>query len=328
LKEEEIAALDGDWSEFTPAQRSAFAFARKLTYEPFDLNDGDIDGLRKYYKDLQILEMILSVSGNNAINRWKEGAGVPQSKHGGNFGRRTVDGAAPAPDRPAPIHSYLTPTPEEFQTRISKVAPILKDLATGESSRLTVCKRPPLESRADVERALEAARKRAARLPLVDEAKARAIVPETLPEGPLPQWIRLVANFPREGANRIASVRSAEEKGDLKPRLKAQVSWIIARQDRAWYAAGLAKSRLKELGQSDDQVYRLDGDWSEFSPVERALFTVARKLAASPVVVTDDDVDNAVRLAGPRDVVQLISYTTTRASFDRITEAAGLQLEE
>jgi hypothetical protein len=33
-------------------------------------------------------------------------------------------------------------------------------------------------------------------------------------------------------------------------------------------------------------------------------------------------------LAGPRDVVQLISYTTGRASFDRITEAAGLQLEE
>ena len=54
---------------------------------------------------------------------------------------------------------------------------------------------------------------------------------------------------------------------------------------------------------------------------------MARKLAASPVVLTDDDVAQAVKLAGPRDVVQLISYTTTRASFDRITEAAGLQLE-
>ena len=52
---------------------------------------------------------------------------------------------------------------------------------------------------------------------------------------------------------------------------------------------------------------------------------MARKLAASPVVLTDDDVAEAVKLAGPRDVVQLISYTTTRASFDRITEAAGLQ---
>ncbi len=330
LKEEEIAALDGDWSDFNPAQRNAFAFARKLTYEPYNLTDADINGLRKDYKDLQILEMILSVAGNNAINRWKEGAGVPQSKSGGNFGRRNENGvvAAPAPDRPAPIQTYLTATPEKFLTTITKVAPVVLDPKTGEPTKLTVCKRPPLESRAEVEKALEIAHKRAPRLPLLDEAKARAAVSEAMPDGPLPQWVRLVANFPREGVNRITTLRAAEEKGDLKPLLKAQVSWIIARQDRAWYAVGLAKRRLKELGQSEEQIYKLDGDWSEYSPVERALFTVGHKLAASPVVLTDGDVDNAVKLAGPRDIVQLISYTTTRASFDRITEAAGLAIED
>src|SRR5690349_11966255 len=41
-KEEEIAALDGDWSDQTPARRAAFAFARKLTYEPHCLGDADI----------------------------------------------------------------------------------------------------------------------------------------------------------------------------------------------------------------------------------------------------------------------------------------------
>jgi hypothetical protein len=192
---------------------------------------------------------------------------------------------------------------------------------------MTVCKRPALESRSDTEKALAGARTRAPRLPLLDQAKARAIVSESLPENPLPQWVRLVANFPREGMNRMTTVRAALEKGDLNPLLKAQVSWIIARQDRAWYAAGLAKRRLTELGQSDDQIYRLDGDWSEFTPVIQAMFTLARKLAASPVVLTDSDVENAVKLAGSRDVVQLISYTTTQALFDRITEAAGLQLE-
>ncbi|MDR3634836.1 MAG: carboxymuconolactone decarboxylase family protein [Isosphaeraceae bacterium] len=330
LKEDEIAALDGDWSDFDPAQRAAFAFARKLTYEPYNLNDADIDGLRKYYKDLQILEMILSVAGNNAINRWKEGAGVPQSRNGGGFGRRTENGAVatPAPERPATPQTYLTPTPEKFRTAITKVAPVVNDPTTGEPTKRTVCKRPPLESRAEVEKALAATRKRVPRLPLLDEAKARALVSETFPEGPLPQWVRLVVNFSREGVNRVASVRAVEEKGDLTPLLRAQVSWIIARQDRAWYATGLAQRRLKELGQSDEQIYRLDGDWSGFSPAERALFTVARKLAASPVVLTDDDVAKAVKLAGPRDVVQLINYTTTRASFDRITESAGLSLAE
>ena len=59
--------------------------------------------------------------------------------------------------------------------------------------------------------AWEAARKRAPRLPILDEAQARAVVSEAWPEGPLPQWVRLVANFPREGLNRVTSIRSAEE---------------------------------------------------------------------------------------------------------------------
>jgi hypothetical protein len=332
LKEDEIAALDGDWSEFTPAQRAAFAFARKLTYEPHNLNDADVAALRKDYTDLQILEMILSVAGNNAINRWKEGAGVPQSRNGGGFGRRSEAGAgaaaAAAPATPPPAQSYLTPTSDRFLAAITRVAPVLLDPKTGDPTRLTVCKRPPLESRADVEKALEVARKRTPRLPLLAEAEARAVVSEGAPQGPLPQWVRLLANFPRDGVGRIASQRSAEEKGNLTPLLKARVGWIVARQDRAWYAAGLAKKRLKELGQTDEQIYQLDGDWSGFPATDRALFTVARKLAASPVVLTDEDVAEAVKLAGPRDVVQLISYTTTRASFDRITEAAGLPPEE
>ncbi len=332
LKEEQIAALDGDWAEATPARRAAYAFARKVTYEPHLLTDADINDLRAHYTDLEILEMTLSVAGNNAINRWKEGVGVPQSSSGGGFGaRRAQNGDLPAP-APEPAaraaaHSYLTPTPEEFQKAVTRVAPLLVDEKTGAPTRLAVSRRPALESRAEVEKALEACRRRSPRLPLVPEDEARAVVSSTYPEASLPQWVRLLANFPRDGVRLITGIRSAEEKGDLSPLLKARVSWIVARQDRAWYAAGLAKRRLLELGQTEDQVYSLDGDWTGFTPTDRALFTVARKLAASPVVLTDDDVTRAVELAGPRDVVQLISYTTNRASFDRITEVAGLQLE-
>jgi hypothetical protein len=326
LKEDEIAALDGDWREFTPAQRAAFTLSRKLTYEPHRITDVDIDQLRKHYTDLQILEMILSIAGNNAINRWKEGVGVPQSKDLSGFLRKAEK--PPGPNRPLPTKSFLTATAEKYEHVVSKVAPLLFDAQTEESSRLAVCRRPPLEERAEVEKALAACRKRTPRLPLVDETKAREILPNDWRQGPLPQWVRLLANFPKDGKSRMSSLRAADENGDLKPLLKAQVSWIVARQDRAWYAVGEAKQRLGRLGWSDEQICKLDGDWAEFSPAERALFTVACKLAASPIVLTDDDVAQAVKLAGARDVVQLISYTTNRASFDRITEAAGLQLEE
>jgi hypothetical protein len=166
-------------------------------------------------------------------------------------------------------------------------------------------------------------------LPLVDEAQARKVLGEIAPEGPLPQWVRLLANFPLVGKGRIESqLRTEQPGGNLTPLMKAQASWIVARQDRAWYAAGLARQRLLELGQTDDQIFQLDGDWSEFTSAERSLFTVARKLAATPVVLTDADVAEALEQTGPHEVVQMISYTTGLASFDRITEAAGLQLEQ
>ena len=336
MKEEQIAALDFDWGEFTPAQQAAYALARKLTYEPHRLADVDFDGLRKHYTDLQILEMVISISGNNSTNRWKEGVGSAQSKEGGSFARKTKDPAKakngakePLPkDAPAVLKTFLTPTPEKYKNSITKVAPLQIDEKTGSPTRQTVCVRSPLEARAQVEAALAACQKRTPRLPLVDVVEARKILPEDWPQGPLPQWVRLLANFPVEGKSRITGFRSAENKGDLTPVMKAQLSWVIARQDRAWYAAGHAKQRLKELGWSDEQVYQLDGSWASFTPAERALFKVARNLAASPIVLTDDDVNQAVKLVGPRDVVQTISYTTSCSSFNRITEAAGLRLEK
>ncbi|WP_397570469.1 carboxymuconolactone decarboxylase family protein [Schlesneria sp. T3-172] len=320
LTEDQIAALDGDWSRHTPAEQAAFAFARKLSFQPYAIGDADIQSLRRFYTDLQILEMVISVSGNNVSNRWKEAVAVPQRKDEGGYSRNTEDLSLPR-------GTYLTPTSASFEKLISNVAPIIFDTATGAPTRDTISRRPALESRTDVERALTQARSRKARLPLVEEHEARTNFAGAAPEGPLPQWVRLLANFPREGTRHLNTIRLADEKSDLSPLLKGQLAWIVARQDGAWYAVGHAYKRLRDAGQTDEQIYALDGDWHEFSPRDQSLFTVARKLAASPVILTDADVTNAVELAGPRDVVQSIHYTTSRSLFDRITEAAGLQLE-
>jgi alkylhydroperoxidase family enzyme len=318
MVEDEIAALDGDWQLFSPAERAAFALARKVTLEPHRITGADIDHVREHYSDLQVLEMIVSVAGNNAINRWKEGVGVPQSASGGGFNRRGGGAAETGP------HSYLTPTSEVFQSKVTLVAPLVNDPSTGHPMRRAVFSRLQLESRSEVEDMLAACRTRTHRLPLVPEDKAREVLGELAPEGSIPQWMRLLANFPQSGKGMAASILAADQAGDLTPLVKAQVAWIIARQDRAWYAASEAKRRLQDLGQSDDEIYRLDGSWDEFTPQDRALFTVAQKLAASPVVLTDDDVAHAVELTSPREVVQLINLTTRRAALDRITEAAGL----
>jgi len=175
-KEDQIAALDSDWTEFTDAQRVAFAFARKFTYEPHRLADADIDGLRKHYKDAQILEMIMSMAGNNAINRWKEGTGVPQSAGGGGFGGKE-------PTDPTAKHTYLTPTSDKYKSLVTKVAPLTTDEKTGAPTRSTISRRPPLESRDAVEKMLAEAGRRTPRLPLATEDKARELLPADSSKG-------------------------------------------------------------------------------------------------------------------------------------------------
>src|SRR5439155_10348360 len=106
--------------------------------------------------------------------------------------------------------------------------------------------------------------RRAPRLPLAGEADARKVLPATWGDGPPPNWVRLLAVSPRQGAGRVQSLHTAEHKGLLGPALRGQIAWVAARHDRAWYAVGLAQRQLRQAGQADDAIFALDGDWSSF----------------------------------------------------------------
>lgn len=326
LTEDQIAALDGDWSGFTEAEQAAFRFARRITHEPHQIHDGDIESLRKHYTNLQILEMVMSLAFNNYINRWKEAIGVPQEPDATMFVKMA---AKPIPtDRPLPLTSFLTPTSEKFQTRKSSLAPVLPTDGPVDFAALVAGRRPPLESREEVDRMLAAARVRQSRLPLLPESEAREVLASEPFSGPLPNWVRLLANFPKDGASRIATFRAVFERSDLTPQFRAQIRWVVARQDRAWYAAGLAQKELQALGGSTNELDRLDDPASQFTAAERAAFAFARKLTIASDLLTDADVAELRRHLSDRDVVQLFSLVTQSAAFNRITEAAGLPLEE
>lgn len=323
MTDDQIAALDADWKSYSAAEQAAFAYARLLTFEPQRLSDAAIQEAARYYTPQQILEMTMSMAWNNAINRWKEGTGVPQSTSN-MFVRRGA--AADTPAVPEHADTFLTPTSTRYQNLISIVAPL--DVSGGQPTGRAVSTRPPLESRAEVEAALQAARTRTARLPLTDAATARAWLAETDPAAPLQLWTRLLANFPNDGRSRLPSLLARTRRtGELTELQKARVNWIIARQDRAWYATGLAQQQLQALGETDEQIFALDGDWQNFSEADQAVFRFARQLAASPIALTDADAAEALRLTSPRLVVQLINHVTSCAYFDRVTEAAGLPLE-
>jgi hypothetical protein len=61
------------------------------SFEPNHLTTADLDRLRQHYKDLQILEIITSVAGFNAMNRWTGSVGLDDADV-------FVDGAAAGAD--------------------------------------------------------------------------------------------------------------------------------------------------------------------------------------------------------------------------------------
>lgn len=326
MEEDAIAALDSDWTAFPDKEQVAFALAKRLTNDPQLLSDADIDACRAHYSDLQILEMVGAIAGYNAINRWKEGTGVPQSSNGGNFGGP----AGASSSSSAESHSYLTPTSKKFiaiKTRVAKAKP--EDTAA--EAKLTAPTRyipMPLETGDALQAALTKVSSRTPRLPLADEATTRTVMGE-LASDKVPQWMRLLANFSVAGKNMAIGLSASQKSDELTPLMQAKIDWVVARQDRAWYAAALAKDQLLKNGGKQSDLDALDGDLSSsknsgVTDRERALLVVAKNLAASPIVLTDRQVSTAIEVAGPRAVLQTINYTTYRAAFDRMTEAALL----
>jgi alkylhydroperoxidase family enzyme len=305
VPEELIAALDADWSMFDPAKQAAFAFTKKVSFEPYAITDADVDALRKYYNDTEITELLLAISGFNAMNRWTGPLRITQESH----------------------REFLKPTAEKFATTISPVAPLPAG-ASGKGFIPPVARpRPALETPEQVQKALEAARSRTPRLKLADESATKTLLGDTIADAPAPQWMRLLAVFPKAGPTRIEQHLAAEQKGTLEPRHKAVIAYVGARNDRAWYALGHAIDRLKTLGFSDEQIRALDDPDAITSPKDGEIARFARKITVDPALIDDDDFARMRALFDDQKVAEAVYQITEAAAFDRLTETAGLQLE-
>jgi alkylhydroperoxidase family enzyme len=305
LDDDRIAALDGDWGQFTPAEQAAFAFTRKLTFEPHLIGDEDIDRLKLHYNDVQVFEILSLVSRYNSTNRWTDSLGIPQEAH----------------------RDFKTPTSAKYLRLVTSVAPVDPAKPKGTSAPAMMAERPSLESRGEVEAALARCQKRTPRLPLPEETTARASLTNGAPDGDLPQWVRLMLSNSRSGPGSVASYRTLEEKGRLSPKMRSQIAWIAARHDRAWYALGQARQRLRALGLNDTEIFALDNPNEGFSPAEQQVFKFARKLTAAPQLIVDSDISRLREHFTDSEVAEIVHRVTTAAYFDRLTESAGLKLE-
>jgi alkylhydroperoxidase family enzyme len=299
VEEDAIAALDSDWSVFPDGERAALDFTRKLTLTPHLMGAADLDRLRPYFNDVQLVELVHTVASYNSTNRWTDSLGIPQDQQ---FG-----------DEPTLLE---TPTSAKFGECTTQIVPVVEQA------------RPALESREQVLAALAACREREPRVALASEEKVREAWPKDWPAEAAPQWFRALASFPTTAQRQLRHFKALAEEGRISPVLKAQIAWIAAREDRAWYAAGQARQRLAKLGIQDDQIFALDGDGKTFSPAEYEAFAFTRKLTARPRAIADDDIARLRKLYSDNEVAEIVYVVCAANAFDRFTETLGLTLEE
>lgn len=300
------ASLDVDWSRFDEAERAGLTFALKSTRQPQGIDATDIQALRKHFDELGTLDIIVSVAGFNAMNRWTGALAIPQEAH----------------------RVYSAPTSVRYRSKLGTVAP-LDPAGSGRSSLACAApaRRPALESRAEVEAILEKSKRRVSRIRLVAPDQARALYGPDSFAGDLPAWACLLAHFPKAGKNRALSLRASMESGRLDAKLRAAIFWTAARNDRAWYALGLARRKLRSLGLDDDRIFALDLPDDSLAPGARAVLAFARKLTVDPALIGDDDFIPLRATFNHFEIAEIVHDITAAAFLDRLTEAAALPLE-
>ena len=70
------ALKDGNYARFTEKERTALAYAEKLTRTPQDVTDADFEKLRKHFSDPEIVDLHLLVGLANLTNRFTDPLGL------------------------------------------------------------------------------------------------------------------------------------------------------------------------------------------------------------------------------------------------------------
>lgn len=297
MDDDSIAALDSDWSVFPANEQAALEFTRRLTVFPHEFTDADINALRPHFNETQIVELVQTIAQYNSTNRWTDSMGIPQDQ---GFGEAKVE--------------LDTPTSAKYQKRPTIVFP-RAEKARGD-----------WEPREAVLAAFEAARSREPRVKLLSDAAAREAM-QLSADVPLPTWQRAMAYFPQSARRQGEHRKAVAELGRLSPRTKAWIMWSVARENRAWYSAQLARESCHKFGLTDDELFA-PADQSRAVPAaDQAAVAFARKLTSKPRQMTDGDIADLLKHYSAAESAEVVYVACMSNSFDRFTEALNLRSE-
>jgi alkylhydroperoxidase family enzyme len=298
VADDKIAALDFRWTDFDPRTRAALAYARKLTLEPHLIGDADVEKLQEHFTDNEIIELTFVISRFNSTNRWTDGMGIPQDS---SFGEEAS--------------TLLTPTSDEFLHTQSQVTADTRE------------PRPAPPSAAEIAAAIEACKSREPRVEIPSIAAAKTMLGDAVAGREPLAWERALSGLPEVGKYQVAAWNTMLTDDHLPPRLKAELAYITAVNNRAWYAAATAAQHLAELGVPSEEYVSLFSDGSHDSPGAAAAYRLAMKSTVDPHLISDRDLAAARAHYSDEETAMIMHVICMANLFDRFTEALGLPVE-
>lgn len=298
MTEDQIASLDCRWDRFPPAEQAAMKVARQLTIAPHEISHADLDAMKSHYSDAEMTDLLYTIARYNCVNRWTSATGIPQDQE---FGGE---------------HSELeTPTPEEFLTTRSSVAPFDHQ------------ERPEWEPREAFEKALAATASRTPLVKLPAMEQARLVLTKDSPGVIPPVWFQAISGLPTAldaWAQRQAIVRDGQSPSELR----VLIAWVTARENRAWYSASHALQRIRAAGIDESKIYTFsDLEASLTTPGHAEAIRFARKLTSSPHSIEDEDIERLKENFPNNEVAEIIHLIADANAFDRLTESLDLPLD-
>lgn len=291
VSDDRIAALDFRWSDFDPRTRAALSYARKMTLEPEYIDDGDIAALKSHFTNNEIIELTFIIARFNATNRWTDGMGIPQDAR---FGEEAA--------------TLLTPTSDEFLHTSSQ--------ATANTRK----PRPPMPTPDEIAAAIAASKSRTARVDIPAADAAKLALGEAIGDRTPRAWERAMSAVPEAGKAQIIAWNTILTDDHLEPRLKAELAYITAVHNRAWYAVGTAAGRLASLGVTPEEMASV---LSDSNPAHR----LARKSTVDPHLITDRDIADVREQFSDAETAEVMHVICMANLFDRFSESLGLVLD-
>jgi AhpD family alkylhydroperoxidase len=298
MTDSQIAALDVQWDLFPAAEQAAMRAARKLTIAPHRFGKAELQDLLGYFDDARAIDLLYTIARYNAVNRWTSATGIPQDQQFGSEENSELD----------------TPTAEEWSDRQSAVAP------------LDVEQRPDWEPQAVFEERLQEARRRQSPLALPAIETATVVLAKDTPAVIPPQWFRAISGLP-VAVDAWAQRQALLREGRSPQQLRLLISWITARENRAWYAAAHARARLLASGFPAESLESFDELLQAVPAEQQIALRFARLLTSHPQQVADADVAALREHFSDFEVAEIIHVTADANAFDRLTESLQLQLE-